>query len=170
MKKERTINVSNEVYEFLINLSKEIRDQDNRGTAFPYFYQIQQEKEVPVPEGCGDEVWVMDGEVHLRTEEDIREAVFEYKCWNLDSKSDQDKYLNLTSWEVEEILSVNYRKFDVSIEHSYSNMFLTHKAYLDHVKCNGHNLNNPKSFLFYAYRNSEMSQLIDFILSLTDKK
>lgn len=76
---KKTIEVSIEVYNFLMNLSKEIREQDNRGTRIPYYYQVQEEKEIAVPDGCGEEVWVCDGNVCLRTEEDIRDAVFEWK-------------------------------------------------------------------------------------------
>ena len=42
----KTINVSDEMYEFLINLSEEINKQDNRSTAMPYFFQIQTSEEV----------------------------------------------------------------------------------------------------------------------------
>lgn len=88
----KTIQVSDEIYDFLMNLSKEIKTQDNRATRMPYFYQVQEDREVGVPDGCGEEVWVLDGEVCLRTDEDIRKAVFEWKEWDIDNKSDNVKY------------------------------------------------------------------------------
>lgn len=163
----KTIEVSAEMYDFLINLSKEIREQDNCGTAMPYYFQVQEEKEIGVPEGCGEEVWVMDGEVCLRTEDDIREAVFEWKCWDLNNPKDQKKYFNLTSYEVEDVLENNYRKVNIDTTHTYSNVFFTKKAYEEHLRQNRHNLNNPTSYLFHAFRNPEMSKIFNFLLGLT---
>ena len=162
----KTIQVSDEVHEFLMNLSNEIKTQDNRATRSPYFYQIQEDKEVGVPDGYGEEVWVRDGEVCLRTEEDIKEAVFEWKEWDLNNEEHQRRYESLYSYEIEEILRENYRKVNIDITHTYSNCFLTYKAYEAHLRLNGHNLNNPKSFLFHAYRNPEMEMLIKFLSDL----
>lgn len=84
------------------------------------------------------------------------------------NSKDQKKYLELTSWDVEEILKENYQKVNVDAMHTYSNVFLTNRAYKKHIECNGHNLSNPQSYLFHAFRNPEMDKLIGFILSLTE--
>lgn len=159
----KKIEVTNEIYNFLLNLSKEIKSQDTRATASPYFFQVQEDEEVGVPEGCGEEVWVCDGEVCLRTEEDIKEAVFEWKNWEIGNKKDEKEYQNLTSFDIEEILEENYRKVNVDIKHKYSNCFLTLKSYEDHIRQNGHNLCNPRSYLFHAFRNKEMDMLFKFL-------
>lgn len=159
----KNIQVTDEIYDFLSNLSKEIKSQDNRATAKPYFYQVQEEEEVGVPDGCGEEVWVCDGEIHLRTEKDIKGAVFEWKDWELGNKEDEKKFKELDSFEIEEILEENYRKVNVDIRHKYSNCFLTFKAYQEHITRNGHNLCNPTSYLFHAYRNNEMDMLFKFL-------
>ncbi|MBS7112672.1 MAG: hypothetical protein KH100_15930 [Dysgonomonas mossii] len=163
----KTIQVTDQIYDFLMNLSKEIKNQDNRATAAPYFYQVQEDREIAVPEGCGVEVWVMDGQVCLRTEDDIREAVFEWKEWDLKNKNHQKKYEQLTSFDVDEILEENYRKVNIDISHTYTNCFLTYKAYEEHLRQNRHNLTNPKSFLFHAFRNPEMDMLFRFLQDLT---
>jgi len=51
----RTIKVNDEMYEFLINLSKELNTQDHRCTAMPYFFQVQTKEQVPAADGCGYE-------------------------------------------------------------------------------------------------------------------
>lgn len=160
----RTIEVTDEMYDFLKNLSEEIKSQDNRGTAPPYFFQVQEDEEVGVPEGCGETVWVSDGDAILRTDSEIKEAVFEWNDWTLGDEDDERKYKELDCFDIEEILEENYTKANVSVRHTYSNCFLTYKAYEDHVRRNGHNLNNPKSFLFHAYRNTELGMLFKFLI------
>lgn len=160
----KTIQVTDAMYDFLSNLSKEIKSQDNRATAMPYFFQVQEDEEVAVPKGCGEEAWVCDGEICLRTEEDIKEAVFEFKGWELGNEEDEELFKELDSFDIEKILNENYRKVNVGTRKKYSNCFLTFKAYQEHVSRNGHNLNNPKSYLFHACRNRELDMLFKFLL------
>lgn len=164
----KTIQISNESYDFLMNLSKEIATQDNRATRMPYFFQVQEDEEVAVPDGCGEEVWIMDGEVCLRTEDDIREAVFEYKDWDLDNKEHQEMYDNLLCFDIDEILKNNYWKANVDIKHKYSNAFFTEKACRKHIEVNRHNLNNPKTYLDHAFRNEEMDMMFKFLKEIGD--
>jgi hypothetical protein len=165
----KTIEVSDEIYDFLMNLSKEVKTQDNRATRMPYFYQVQEDKEVAVPDGCGNEVWVMDGEICLRTEQDIKEAVFEWRDWDLDDLNDDKEYEKLSSSDIDEILRNNYSKVSVNTKHKYSNSFLTEKACREHIRANRHNLDNPKTYLDHAYRNAEMDMLFKFLDELTLK-
>lgn len=44
----KTIEVSDETYKFLMDLSKELTTQNHRGTAMPYFFQIKTQEAV----GC----------------------------------------------------------------------------------------------------------------------
>ena len=162
----KNIQVTDEMYEFLMNLSNEINNQDHRGTQMPYFFQVQEEKETAAPDGCGTTVWICDGEV-LRTEQDIKEAVFEYKEWDLESEDDNKKFESLCEYQIEEILENNYYQCDVTTEHTYSNAFFTLKACDEHIKRNRHNLNSPVNFLSYAARNPELEKLFEFLCGLT---
>lgn len=159
----KTIQVTDEIYDFLSNLSKEIKSQDNRATAAPYYFQVQEDEETAVPDGCGEEVWVRDGEIHLRTEEDIKDTVFEWKEWELGNEENEAEFAELDSFDIDEILEENYRKRNVDIRHKYSNCFFTFKAYQEHIARNGHNLKNPRLYLFHAYRNREMDMLFKFL-------
>ena len=46
----KIIEIEDEMYEFLMNLSKELNTQDHRGTAMPYFFQIQTKEKVAAPD------------------------------------------------------------------------------------------------------------------------
>lgn len=170
----KTIEVTDEMYNFLSNLSKEIKMQDNRGTAKPYFFQVMEEEEVVVPDGCGEVVWVQDGQICLRTEEDVKKAVWDYYGWPsmhiTEDNSEEDlardceeEYKSMSPWEIEEVLEVNYKKVCVDKKEKFSNCFFTEKACNKHIEINGHNLNNPHSYLHYAYRNKEMEMLFKFL-------
>ena len=37
----KTIQVTDEMHDFLINISKELNTQSHRATAMPYFFQVQ---------------------------------------------------------------------------------------------------------------------------------
>jgi len=116
----KTIEVTDEMHDFLMELSKELTTQDNRCTAMPYFFQIQETVEVPTGDGMGDEeVWVCDGEICLRDEVDIKEAIFEYKEWDLEDKDHQKEYDDLDSYDRDEVLEHNYQKFNVTTHHTY---------------------------------------------------
>lgn len=159
----KTVKVSDEIYDFLVKTAKEIKEQDNRATRSPYFFQVQEDEEVGVPDGCGTEVWVMDGEFFLRTDEDIKAAIFDYNGWDIENEETNTLYDDIDEYDIESILEVmGCRKVNVDIRHTYSNCFLTFKAYEEHLRQNKHNLNNPKSYLNHAYRNPEMDMLFKF--------
>ena len=66
----KQIEVTDEMYDFLMKLSIEINAQDNRSTAMPYFFQIQTKEQVPTMESCGTEAWHYDGSI-IETEEGV---------------------------------------------------------------------------------------------------
>lgn len=162
----KTIKVNDEMYEFLMSLSKEINEQDNRATAMPYFFQVQEKKQFAVPNGCGIEAWHLDGSL-LDTDDEIKEAVFEFKEWDIDSDEDNEKYQNLNELDIEEIMEVNYSKVNYDYDEVYSNCFLTSKACDEHIRINRHNLKQPVNYLSHAYRNKEMEMIYKFLTGLT---
>lgn len=44
----KTIKINDEMYEFLMNLSKELNTQNHRATAMPYFFQISSIQSITV--------------------------------------------------------------------------------------------------------------------------
>lgn len=153
----KQIEVTDEMYDFLINISKELNTQDNRATAKPYFFQVQVKEQIAVPEGCGNEAWHYDGSL-IETDEEINQAIAEYKEIDVSEVQEMDEY------EKEEILEkAGYNKVNYDYKHNYENCFLTEKACEKHIEINRHNYKNPHSYLNHAYRNSEMEKLFEFL-------
>ena len=159
----KTIQVTDEMYEFLMNLSKELNTQDHRGTAMPYFFQVQTKHRIAVPEGCGTEAWYYDRS-SIETESEIVDAIYDYKNGKISKK----KILAMDDSDKEDILeAAGFRKWNYDYEHRLENAFLTEKACEEHIRINKHNLRQPQSYLSHAFRNPELEQVLSFICQLT---
>ncbi len=159
----KIIEVSDETYNFLIELSKELNTQDHRGTAMPYFFQIQTKRQIAVPEGNGTEAWFCDGAL-LKTDEEIEEAVNDYREWD----EDTSEFNELEDYEIEVILEcAGYRKVNYDYENVLENAFFTSKACDEHIKTNSHNLSSPVNCLSHAFRNPEMEGVLKFLCELS---
>lgn len=158
----KTIKVSDEMYEFLINLSKELNTQDNRCTAMPYFFQIQTKEEVSVPEDSGTECWYYDGS-KIETEKEINSVI--YDCH--DGLTAKKVIKKMSDYEKEEILkAAGWQKAYYDYEKKYQNTFFTEKACKLHIKQNKHHYNNPIDYLSFAFRNIEMEMVMKFLCEL----
>jgi hypothetical protein len=162
----KTIEVSDEMHDFLMELSKEINSQDHRCTAMPYFFQIQTKKEVPSPEGCGNEAWYKDDNT-IESEEEINQEIFEIK----EEQLSIDEIKKLDNWEKEEILEGSgWRKIYYTTENQYENAFFTAKACELHIKKNDYHYREPVSYLQGAWRNPEMEMIMKFLCELSGGK
>lgn len=166
MSEMKTIEVTDEMYEFLMNLSKEIKEQDNRCTAMPYFFQVRETKEVAAHRGCGTEVMYSSGyETELRTDKEKIEWIKE-NFELFDGKGYGDE----CDWILDEMLdSVGFEVFNVDVDYEYSNVFFTSKACDEHIRINRHNLKQPVSFIQHAFRNQEMEMIFKFLIGLYGK-
>ena len=159
----KTIEVNDETYNFLMDLSKEINTQNHRGTAMPYFFQVQTKHKIAVPEGNGMVAWHYDGSL-IETKEEIIQAIYDYHDGDLTKKAIKE----MSNWELEsEMERAGYNKVNYDYEERLENSFLTEKACLQHIKDNKHNLSQPQDYLSYASRNPEMEKLLKFICELT---
>lgn len=163
----KTIKVTDEMYEFLMDLSKELNTQDHRGTAMPYFFQVCSEREVLAADGR--RVFAYDDNViYADDEEAIAEEIASIKGWDLDDDEDLAKFDELAEYEVEGILKENsYSEYYVSTERDLTNAFLTAKACEEHIKHNAYHYNEPRSFLSHGFRNPELEKVMQFICELT---
>ena len=162
----RAIEVTDEMYDFLVDLSKELNTQNPRGTANPYFFQVMETKKVPAPEDCGDIGWYCDGEV-LTDEEDIKNAIFEYKEWEIGNKEHEELFSLMDSWGRDEIMEENYRKVWQTEEQSLANCFLTERACKAHIKSNGYHYSKPVDYLSHAFRSHEFEKVLQFLHEIT---
>ena len=153
----KTIEITDEQYDFLMNLSKELKTQDNRITADPIFC-VYQKKFVYVPEGCGNHIdWFFDG--HIQTKEDIKEIIEEYKTENINSILNDEEILE----------ELNYRKCDYNIEDVVVNgqYYFSEKAAQDHIDRNSYHYSKPFTYVESAWRNNEWNLIREIILNLT---
>lgn len=154
------IELSEEMAEFVKELSKEMLSQDRRGTADPYYYTIFDKRITAVPDGCGDEVrFEWDGD--LMTEEEIKKQI---EC---------DKPGSNFECELDRLIGEGQvTPFEV-VEESHrpenSNVFLTEKACHRHIEQNKHRFNKPSSFVDHAWRNPEMEKLYQLIHEIAKK-
>ena len=162
----KKIEISDEMYEFLMNLSKELNTQDHRGTRMPYFFQVQTQEQIAVPEGCGTEAWHYDGSL-IETKEQIEEAVNEYK----ERDETTTEFNHLEDYEIEEILeSAGYSKVNYDYKSNLENCFLTSKACDEHIRINKHNLHSPVNYLSGSFRNPELEMIMKFLCELSGGK
>lgn len=149
------IEISKKSYEFLKSLVAEIDSQDNRCTASPYFYVIQEKEKRVVPDGFEEDTEIYyDGESY--SEEEFRES------FGVPEGEDIDAFAYSNGYEIEWFgFTRDYE------ERSGSNVFFTERAYRDHVSINGHNLKEPRSFVKHAFRNAEMENLFDALRDIT---
>jgi len=153
------IELPDEVVEFMRDLAKEIKGQDNRATASPYFYVVQGEKEVIAPYGYGDtechyyhSEW---GEGH--TKESWEEILKEH-----DKEND-------TTTDIEDFIE-DCEKFGMHNVTVEENVFFTEKGLEQHMKLNGHNYRHlksllPKGYVKFCFRNPEIEKLHEAIMA-----
>jgi len=161
----KTIEVSEEMYDFLMLLSKEVNNQNHRATAMPYIFQVETQEEVIAVEGNGNEVWISeDSDSRLDTEEEITNRISEYKEIEISEVP--------TDWlERETILEkMGYRKIYLETKAVYQNAFFTEKACKEHIERTKHHYRDPQCFLSYATRNPELEMIYTFIAELTGGK
>lgn len=164
----KTIQVTDEMHEFLMNLSKELNTQNNRCTAMPYFFQIQTKREVFAPDGrkvfaCGESV------IYADDKEAISEEIAAIKDWDLDG-DDLEKFNALDKYDIEDILRENdYEEYYVDYENELKNAFFTERACEEHIKYNAYHYNEPCSYLSHGFRNPELEKVMQFICELTER-
>jgi len=174
----KTIEVTNEMHKALMELSKEMTTQDNRGTAMPHLFQVQETIEAPAHEGSGEEVfWSGEYELELRTTEDKTEFIKEQGHTERASQwtDEIDEILNgdiMDDYTLDNIIVDDYdfEKFYTEEKKVYSNAFFTSKGCDEHIRINGHNLRKPVNYLNHAFRNAEMELVSKFLCELSGGK
>lgn len=159
----KTIELNDEQHEFLLAMAKAMMTQDNRITENP-LYCVYQKKEVPKPEGCGDETaWFSSDAQHTLYEDDIDEFIERYIY-----EHPEDKDLSR-----EDILEKDgYRKVEFSIEDVpvEGQVYLTEAVAQEHIRCNGYHYTKPFVYVVSAWRNPELQQLMQIVLSLAGER
>lgn len=150
----KTLNISDEQYEFLSKLVETLATQDNRSTQYPLFVIQVQEKVY------GDSSWCTEKERNGDNDGELCEA-----CTQLDEdgeelpddcqKCDRDCF-NWFNWKDD---------YDLN-----AGVFLTAEACERHIKMNHYHYCEPKSFGISAWRNPEMQDLIKILFTIMGKE
>jgi hypothetical protein len=168
--------LSKEDKQFIIELSKEMKTQDNRCTAQPYGLTLLEEVERLTPDGYSDGMLIIwdDDSYYEDDFSDLKESLLECFSENKDECEEIysiDSFEHLASWMDMNISSgltiVPYRRGH-EVKTNNFNFFLTEKAYHEHIRQNGHNLNKPKSYGIHLYRNDEMAKVYEIIHKLAE--
>lgn len=157
----KTITITDEQHDFLRNLSKELKTQDNRSTANPVFC-VHEKKIVFCPDDCGDTNW-FDNEGNMVSDKDIKEIIQEYLEDNKDS----------SILDEEDILEeLEYRKFSYNIENVKvsGQSYFTEKAAQRHIDQNHYHYKEAFVYAESAWRNYEFQKLREILLSLTNNE
>lgn len=155
----KTIEVTDEMHEALMKLSKDLNTQDHRSTRMPYMIQVSEKVEVAAYSGCGDTYWFNE-DVKLYSE-DEEQVIKDYLYEKYGVIHDYEK---LDHYEKEEILEdLGYRKHEVTTIDKLSNFFFTNKGLRDYY---GDDVN---TFLT-GVSNPELELVMKFLCELTGGK
>lgn len=162
----KTIEITDKMYDFLMELSKELNTQDNRSTALPYYFAIQTNEEIAVPENCGEKAWHYDGS-KINTQEEIDQAIFDY--YDPQYTMDQVKQMDEND-KLDMLREHGWAEVWFSFKHEYQNAFFTAKACKEHIRLNHYHYREPVDYLHHAFRNYELETVLNFISELTKPK
>jgi hypothetical protein len=156
--KKKTIEIPEELYNALLVTSENMRKQDNRATASPYFFQIRETKTRLVPDGFGSPVWI-DEEGGEFDDADVKEYLVE------NTPLTEEKVADLNSVELEyQLEKFNFRHHEKEDYDVLSNVFFTEEAARNHIKINGHNLDAPADYVSFGFRNPELENVVKLLL------
>ena len=157
----KTIEITDEMYNALMEISKELNTQNHRCTAMPYMIQLSEKKEVAAYEGCGETYWFGNEGEKLYTEDDENEVIKEH----LQEKyGTDDSFEELEDYEKESILEdLEYRKLEVTQEDELSNFFFTDKGLRDYY---GKDVNTYMT----GVTNPELKTVMTFLCELSGGK
>ena len=170
----KKIEVSDEMYDNLINLANEMTSQDPRGTKMPHLFQIRTKYKVYDWSLNGNErIWIdRNGDPdEIESYEDLVYYLENLEIeipenlknmWEDRFDSDLKDFLNDKCPDLEQC--------SYSWEYKYENAFLTAKGCKDHIEKNSYHYNDPIDYLNCAWRNPEMELISKFLCGLVGKE
>ena len=167
----KTIEISEEMYNKLIELGKEMTTQDPRATRMPHMFQIRDWKKVYDFELNGDTRILVDrsDSCEVETFEELKDYLesseIDFDGENLKKLWEDKGGYDLGEWLEEHCSSLELCSY--TLEAHYTNSFLTAKAANDHLKANYYHY-HPKAdvYLNHAWRNSEAELVSEFLCGL----
>ena len=176
----KKIEVSDEMYDKLIELATEMTTQDMRGTRMPHMFQIRDWKKVYDWKCNGHEIiWIDPSEsFEVETLDDLIDYLSGSGYFDeMEDYQEQSEVAEITRlWEENEIgdwISENCEDLEecsYTMEPVYINSFLTAKAAEEHLRLNHYRYHkDAQIYLNHAWRNPEAELVSTFLCNLVGK-
>lgn len=178
----KTIEISDEMHEKLIQLATEMTTQDPRSTRMPHIFQIRDWKRVYDWNLNGDFRIYIDNDGDYQTVESADDLIEYLDNRSIKRPSDEDLKLlwenEYVEWEDEDIALEDFISDNTKLEVCsyteepvYVNSFLTAKAAQDHLEQNYYHYHvNADVYLNHTWRNPEAELVTEFLCGLIGKK
>ena len=158
----KTIQVTDDLYDKLMEMSKKLNTQSHRATAMPYFFQVMETKRIYGIDSNYDSngyVWMKDSCNTEPNREDMIERLMNEGLVIPETITDDelDDFMEDAGYE-----KVYYRNQKV-----FSNAFFTEDACKNHIKGNRHHYKEPTDFLTHGFRNPELELVQQFLCELS---
>lgn len=169
----RTIQISDEDYEFLKDLQHELNTQTNDGNAEPVYWGVREYNYELTLEGEGEPRITYDDGAYTLEEavEAVNECIGDYDEetqteWNGIDKTDADDvayFMKETlKWDYSDIYWVE-EKARITNE---TGAFITKRACKEYIQRYGYNHCRPHTYAMTAYRNYELGQLLKILKTM----
>lgn len=168
----KTINITDEQYEFLKKMSENMEKQYSRGTAYPLFCVYQKVK-IFTPEDFSDDFEFYDKEENSYSLEEIIELL-----------KNKDEFLAIFDCEeklydrfIEEEYNVESIADDLNLELQYyrteivpvsGQVYFTEEEAQNHIDFNNYHYKEPFTYVVNAWRNPEMKTILDILYGITN--
>lgn len=170
----RTIQISEEDYEFLKDLQHELNTQTNDGNADPVYWGVMEHRMEPAPEGCGDAIIYMGDGATMTTEEAveyINENIADYSEDVQEEWKEKDDFDRSDMPTVVDFLHDTMQLYECRIvweeEKDFisreTGAFITKRACKEYIEKCHYNHSKPHTYAMTAYRNYELGRLLKIL-------
>ena len=171
----KTIQVSDEQFEALSRMAKNMHTQDNRITANPIFC-VYQKEERPAEEGRYQCFYTEDHDHRLDAgdndelvewfKKNQQEILDSYDVTKEELDTVMEEHDMFMADEIVELLKLQRHEYDIVDVAVTGQYYFTEEACHRHIKANSYHYTEPHSFVESAWRNPEMQLLREVVMSL----
>ena len=173
----RTIQISDEDYEFLKDLQHELNTQTNDGNADPVYWGVREYNYELTADGEGEpRITYDDGAYTLeQAVETVNEYIDDYdeeeqEAWAEVDKEDADDVAYFMKETLEWGFSDVYWVEEKARVTNETGAFITKRACKEYIERYGYNHSKPHTYAMTAYRNYELGRLLKILKTMEMKE